>query len=210
MKDFFSTEGKFYKVAGVLGDIFLVGALWTIFVLPIVTIGATTTAAYYICTKKVSGKDGYIFREFCRTFKENFIKASLALLILVLCFYVVWLNLNILPMIDFGGFSVVIYAALYFVLIQTVFVVMYVFPLISRFELSIFGALKSAFLMANRHLFTTLTNLALIIALVFVSMLLPVLIIFTMGFYIYLSSFLFVKVFRKHYPNFDESEEISM
>ena len=206
MKDFFSTEGSYYRMASVLGDIAILGILWLIFSLPIITMGASTTGLYYVCTKKKSGRDEYIFRGFIKSFKENFGRSTAVTAILILIFYVVWINFSILPTVDFGGFSVIIYMALYFVLIQTIFVTLYVFPLISRFEVSVVGSLKSAFIMANKYLFTTLTNLVLFSTIIVISIIFPLLIIFIMGFYIYFSSFLFVKIFRKHYPNFDEPQ----
>ena len=204
MNDFLNIEGKYYKMATNLGDIVLVGILWTIFSLPMITIGATTTALYYVCTKKNSGRDEYIFKGFLRSFKKDFAKSSSIFALLVFVFFMVWLNINLLPTMNWGELSIVVYVALYFMLIQAIFVTMYVFPLVSRFELSVLGALKSAFFMSNKHLIVTFTNLALLIALVYASIFLPFLIILTMGFYIYLSSFLFVKVFRKHHLNFDE------
>jgi len=209
MTNFSILDSKFYKFGAVLGDMILVGFLWTIFSLPIITMGATTTALYYVCTKKSSGRDDYIFKSFLRSFKENFTKATAIFSILAGILYIVWINFYSLGQIDMGWLNRPITFALYFVLLQVIFVTTHVFCILSRFETSIFGALRSALFMAYRHILTTLSNLVLLVTIFTISILFPFLIIFNMGIYIYLSSFMFVKMFRKHYPDFDKTIELT-
>lgn len=203
MANFLSVDGKFYRFGTVLADMLLLGFLWTLFSLPIITIGATTTALYYVCTKKASGKDEYILSGFFKSFKANFVKATMIFLILALISYIVWLNLQILGEIDMGWLRRPVTIALYFMLAQVIFVVTHVFCILARFETSVFNALKSALFMSYRHLMTTVTNLVLWLMIAFVSFSFPVLILFMMGIFVYLSSYLFVTIFRKHYPDFD-------
>jgi len=200
----FGFDGKFYRIGTVLADILLIGLLWTIFSLPIITMGATTTALYYVCTKKASGKDGYIFKEFLKSFKDNFVQSTSVFLLLILLSYIVWLNLRLLGMEDMERLGLPVTIALYFLLLQIIMIATHVFCIIARFETTVFKAMKSALYMAYRHLFSTITSLVLLLAIVFVALSLPELIIFMMGIYIYFSSSLFVKMFRKHYPDFDE------
>ena len=69
---FFSTEGGIYKFMTRLWDMIKLNFLWLICSLPIVTIGASTIAAFTITLKMVEEKEGYVARAFFKAFKANF------------------------------------------------------------------------------------------------------------------------------------------
>ncbi|MCL1925183.1 MAG: DUF624 domain-containing protein [Defluviitaleaceae bacterium] len=207
MNEFLSTESKFYKISTILKDIIFTSILFTIFSIPIITIGATITGLYYVCTKKASGKDEYFMRGFLKSFSENFMKATIAFAIVAGIIIIIIINM-LIPF-DFGAVSIVVLGIQIFMLAQALFIFMYAFPLLARFELTVKGCLKLAFMLANKHMLTTLTNLGFLIAITLVSIYLPMLTIFVVGIYIYLSSILFVKIFRKHDPKFDEAVDQS-
>ena len=58
-------------------DIMALGFLWILCSLPVITIGASTTALYYAIVKSVKNNDGYVTKEFFRSFKLNFIPATI-------------------------------------------------------------------------------------------------------------------------------------
>lgn len=202
MINIFDMDGFLYKAGMTLADIFLLSFLWIIFSIPLVTIGASTTAAYYVCTKKAAGSDAYVFIGFLKSFKENFLRSTLTTVILGFVGWVVWVNFYLLRQVDLGMLQFPVRIALSLVLIQLIFVVMYVFPIISRFDTTVKGALKSALQLANSHLFLTISNLILLAAVGVVTIWVPFLFIFIPGMYVYFSSTLFVKIFRKHNPDF--------
>ena len=203
MTNFFSVDGKSHKIGSILADILLIGLLWTVFSIPIITAGATTTALYYVCTKRVSGKGGYIFSDFLRSFKDNFFKSTIIFLILTLLSYVVWLNFQLLDLVDVGVLYLPIITALFFVFMQIIAIATNVFCILARFDTTIFQAMKSALFMAYRHILLVFTNLFLLLIITIAAFLFPVLIIFMMGIYIYFSSFLFIKMFTRYYSDFD-------
>lgn len=199
-------ENKLYKIATTIWEVIAMGFLWTLFSLPIVTIGPATTALYYVATKKASGKeDEYLFRAFWQSFKGNFIRSFVVSLILGVVGSVAWFNLLLLPYLDLGWLSLVVRLALFFVLVQVVFISSYVFAVIARFETSVLGALKAASFLANRHMILTIMNLILLLAIFYILFIVPIVLLFMMGIYGYFASFLIVKVFRKHYPDFGKS-----
>ena len=57
--------------------------LWFICCLPIVTIGASTTALFYVTMKMVRNEEGNITRNFFHSFKENFKQSTLVWLMLL-------------------------------------------------------------------------------------------------------------------------------
>jgi len=184
-----------------VADIVLIGILWTLTSIPLFTIGASTTATYYLFTKKVSGRDCYIFKDYFKSFFRNFIKSTLFLVILAVILGVLIINVSLIQTDGIFGWVTLIFN--YFLILQATFVLIYIFPLLSRFDSPFFAYFKQAAFMANRHLLTTVANLMILAILIMLSIYLSFLILFVMGIYCYLSSILIVKLFKKHRPDFD-------
>ncbi|MCL1991250.1 MAG: DUF624 domain-containing protein [Defluviitaleaceae bacterium] len=204
MNAFFSLDGKFYRFGTMIADLVLIGLLWTIFSLPIITIGATTTALYYVCTKKHAGQDVYIFKSFLKSFKANFVKGTLVFVILACIAFVVWMNLHILGQIDLGWLTLPVRIALWFVLFQVALVATNAFCILSRFEVTVSTALRYGLFMGYRHFLTTISNWVTLLAIFMVSLFFSTIFFLMGGIYVYFSSFSFIKLFRKHSSEFDE------
>ena len=203
MNGFFSFDGKFYKFGSMLADMIFIGFLWTLFSIPIITMGATTTALYYVCTKKHSGEDVYIFENFLKSFKENFVKATIVFLFLVVVAIVIWVNLHVLGQIDLGILNLPVVIALYFMLFQVVLVTTNAFCIIARFEVSVKTALRYGLFMGYRNFFTTISNWITLLVIFIISGFFPPLFFLMGGVYIYCSSFAFIRLFRQHSAEFD-------
>ena len=52
-------------------DMVCLNIMWLICCIPVVTIGASTTALYSVMLKMVKNEEGYIFRGFFKAFKEK-------------------------------------------------------------------------------------------------------------------------------------------
>ena len=202
MINLFDMEGFLYKISMVLADIFLLSFLWLIFSIPIITIGASTTAVYYVCTKKAAESDAYVLKGFLKSFKENFLISTLSFVSLALVGGGLWINFHALTQVDLGILQFPARVALSLVLLQMIFVAMYVFPIISRFNMTVFGALKSALYLANGHLLLTISNLVLFATVCIITIWIPFLFIFIPGIFAYFSAILFVRIFRKHHSDF--------
>ena len=68
----FSIDGKLFKGLTKAGDFLILGFLMVVFSLPVITIGASVTAAFYVALKLVRDEEGYVFKGFIKSFKENF------------------------------------------------------------------------------------------------------------------------------------------
>jgi len=207
MSNFFSLDGKFHRFGTVLMEVVYIGLLWIVFSLPIITMGATTTALYYVCTKKHSGQDIYIFKNFLKSFKENFAKATIMFLFLSLVGFFLWMNLHILGQIEMGWLALPIKIALWFMLFQVALTVTNAFAILSRFEVTISTALKYGLFMGYRNFLTTISNWITLLAIFIASMFFPTVFFLMGGIYVYCSSFSFVKLFRKHSEEFDTQIE---
>lgn len=198
----FDMDGTLYKIGTALADIFLLSFLWIIFSIPLLTIGASTTAVYYVCTKKAAGSDSYVLKGFLKSFKDNFIISTVVFIILLAIAFVIWINYRTLGEVELGFLHFPVRIALVIVTTQMVFVSMYVFPIISRFDVTVKNSLKFALQLSNVHLFFSISNIVLFVAILIVTMWVPALFIFIPGIFAYFSAGLFVKIFRKHNPDF--------
>ena len=66
-------ENKAFRGINKLLDLYLAGFLWVVFCIPVVTVGASTTALYYTVRKSIKGDRGYVWGNFWSAFKDHFL-----------------------------------------------------------------------------------------------------------------------------------------
>ena len=213
MGGWFNIDSKFYRFCSYVGDFIILMVLWAIFSLPVITIGASTTAAYYVATRQLSSREGYIWKDFLKSFKSNFIQSTLSTIIFALIGAVIYIN------IEFLEKSSIFFPVQFVLLYELTITVIYTFPLLSRFNFKFFKLLKTAFLMANKHLLTTISCLVLLgagftlitrsLGVLSISYTFPIffVVLFCMGLYIFVTSLMFMKLFRKYVPDMDKDPE---
>ena len=92
---FFSVDSPLYKFMNRLMDVFKLNCMWLLCSLPIVTMGAATTAAYTITLKMVEDEEGYIAGPFWKEFKANLKKGSILGVIGMVASYAVYLDFQL-------------------------------------------------------------------------------------------------------------------
>lgn len=204
MGKWFGLDSKFYKYGTLLGDLIILTILWLICSIPVITIGASTTALYYVTTRQLSDREGYVSRDFFKSFKQNFLEATAMTLILGVIAAVLLININLF--VPDTTINVVIYLIQYVLLYELLIFTIYVFPVLSRFDLKLGDLIKTSFFMANRHLLTTFTCAILFVAIVMIVLKCGVLIILCAGAYAILTSLMFMKLFRKYVPDMDKDK----
>lgn len=80
---------------GRIADFVLLNLLWIACSLPVITIGASTTALYTVMLKIVKNEEGYIVKGFFKAFKENFRQST----VIWLVFFV----LGVVLIVDFSA-----------------------------------------------------------------------------------------------------------
>ena len=150
-------------------DMMCLNVVWIVCCLPIVTIGASTTALYSVMLKMVKNEEGYIFRGFFKAFKLNF-KQSTIIWIILLLLGIVWtVDFRVAGMIP-GTAGIVlsaIFMALGFMLLA---VTVYIFPLTARYENGIKDTFKNALILAVAKLPYTFVMAAVIVVAVIASL----------------------------------------
>ena len=71
MKQFFDYNNNVFRVLGGLADCLILGALWIVCSIPVVTMGAATAAVYHAANKSIVHGQGYAFREYCTALKTD-------------------------------------------------------------------------------------------------------------------------------------------
>lgn len=159
MSRLFEIDGKLFNAMSKIADLVMLNLLWLVCCLPIVTIGASTSALHCVTLKMARNEDTYICSSFFHSLKEN-MKQSLIIwgaflaigVVLYFDFYAVghtgegMVKLSVIPLI-----------LITFLLVMTA---CYVFPILAFFKNSLKGAVKNALLMALAHLPYTLLILA--------------------------------------------------
>lgn len=141
-----------------------ISLLWLVGCIPVVTIAASSAAAYYAAVKAVRRKRGSVLRAYCDAFRENWrqsIPCSLVFagLAALLLFY--WLTMG--TMADSGLQSVYI-GLVILVLLLFLAVTAYFFPVLSRFRQGLGRHLQMSLSMAAGHPLRTLGAVVLLAA----------------------------------------------
>lgn len=201
MEKIFGLDSKFFKYGTIFCDYIIVVMLWLFCSIPIITIGASTTALYYVTTRQLSNREGYVTKDFFKSFKSNFIEATGVTLLMGIFLSVVLINIKFFT--PDSAINTVLYVLQYVLLYEILAFGIYVFPVLSRFDLKFKELLKTSFFMANRHLLTTFSCALLIIASVLAFETLGILILLCAAAYAFISSLMFMKLFRKYVPDMD-------
>lgn len=202
----FSSDSGFSRFMNVLFDILYVGVLWLVCSLPLITAGASATAAYYAMSKCVRHKTGYIGREFFHSFKANFRQITpLTLLfwliegVLAIDLYYVWTNENQLN------------NALFIVLLLILFVVagiaIYICPILSRFDKKNMELIRTSLYVIFRYLPITIAIQIVFIVACLGIFLMPWAVLFIPGGYLYALSFPMEQILGKMMPPVEEDSE---
>ena len=208
MSNLFSVDNAFFTFLGKVCDVLFLSVIWTVFCIPVVTIGPANTAIYYATVKVIRRERGYLFREFFKSFKLNFKRGFLVGLIMTVVFVVLSFDLywgwnNLRGSSSMGSILFGIFVAITFVLIC---ISMYIFPVLSRFDMTLKQLMKASAFMSMRHLPSTLA-MVFITAVGFFSVYIFWILIFIMPAVVTLLNSLFMeRILKKYMP---KSEEVT-
>lgn len=141
-------------------DLVALNLFFVLMCIPIFTIGANVTAMYYVTLKMVRDEDCYIFRSYLKSFKENFKQSTI-----LWCFFLLF---GLLLYCDIRYFSTFTTSSLYYLKYVAYFlclvyciVLLFAFPLQSKFANPVKRTLLNALLLSIKHLPYTVIMLAI-------------------------------------------------
>jgi len=147
-------------------DLILLNILYIICCLPIVTIGAATTAMYYVCIISIRQGDGYVVKRFFSSFRSNFKQATI--LWIPMLFIGLVMGFDLLFWYRMGTvFSKVMFILSMVVALFLVMVGMYIFPILSKFEGTVGRTIKNAAAFAVGYLPQTAILLVLTVGFIY-------------------------------------------
>lgn len=222
MRGLFSGDSAIGKALTKIGELVILSILWFFTSLPVITIGASTTALYYATAKSLRMDRGYFFKEYFKAWKDNFLKATFLELFFVVCLLGLWTVLQMMGIqlndisveaiknasVDNKGVALGMYfvSAGFIILLGGLFC--YVFPLLSRFDQNGIKILLLSFVMMIRFFYYSIAVLVILVAMVYLVIRLPLAIMFAPGLWALLSSFLLEKAFKKYTPEPDPDSDV--
>ncbi|MBO5245758.1 MAG: YesL family protein [Eubacterium sp.] len=209
LKRIFHYDNPVFQAINTIGEIIILNFLWMICSLPIVTIGASTTALVYSCIK-LHHHDGYPWSNFFHSFKENFKQATVLFLIFLAAGVLLVTDL-ILGNQANNSFGTFMKIAACVIGIPYFITLLYVFGVQSRFVNSVKDTIRYAFFVALRNYKTTIQLALIVILLVWanttVALVNYLTIMFGAGFLAYFFAGYYNKVFEQYLPK-EETDEL--
>lgn len=107
-------DSPFFRAMDALGDVFLLHLCWLIGCLPLVTVGASTTAAFAVADKMAAGQEYRIFHDYLKSFRRDFALATRSWLGMAAIGLLLWLDyqLGLANSGSLGGILIAAAAAL--------------------------------------------------------------------------------------------------
>ena len=213
MKDFFNYDNKFIQIMNKVADMMIISTMWTLLCLTVVCIGPASAAAYHAMAKAVRYERESAFKEFWRAFRQNFWK-SLFFGVLLTLFAVSIYFVDITANVDFllhgaapNGWN------LFLLIIKTVILAvlaLYVFPIMTRFNMPVVRIFLSSLLLSARHLLSTIFMVVLLIIAAYGIMSYPYLVFLVPGAVAFVQTFPMEKIMRAHMSEEDKEEDESV
>ncbi|MCD8015125.1 MAG: YesL family protein [Lachnospiraceae bacterium] len=139
---FFSTDSPLYRFVCKFTDLLKLNFLWILFSLPIVTIGASTAAAFSVALRLAEDEEGYIWQGFWKGFKENWKQGTLLALITLISLYAVYLDFQMFEALEDNPLAFLICGILLIAVAFTALI--YAWPLIARYENTLLNSMKNS------------------------------------------------------------------
>ena len=157
MASIFNINSPMMRMLSGLWDWIFLNLLTVLFSLPIVTIGAATTAMYYCVGKQRRGEDR-LFRDFWFAFKTNFKQATIIWLIFAAIVYILVCSIYASFLLFKAGQTGFMFIGCITILVALLFVMTasWAFPLLARFENTVMETIRNAFICVLSHFFRSL------------------------------------------------------
>ncbi|HHT96431.1 MAG TPA: YesL family protein [Clostridiales bacterium] len=192
-----------------LFDLVMISIICLVLSIPIFTIGPSTTALYYSVVKVLRRERGYITKEYFKSFKLNFKKGAIISIILIPAYIIIYFDFVYANFLLKQGNSLAYLLFGIFTIIGTVLVLttLYIFPVLSRFELKLKETFNNSLILSIRHLPSTIAMLLIIIIALLILYTFPVAIVIMPATLTYFISLLMEKVFKKYIPKDEKPQE---
>ncbi len=211
MTNFFNVDNPVWKFIGNLWDFFLLSVLWFVCSIPIVTIGASTTALYYVTLKMASDQEGKLWQQFLKSFRENWKEATII--------WIGFLLVGVVLVIDVlygltSGTNLASAILIFSVVVGVLYLCMlsFVFPLLARVDNTPMAMIKMAGGVVVQNFLPVLAGVLVMAGFVLVGLFVfsPVLVVVP-GLPAYINSRIYNHIFERYHLNLsdEDTEEVA-
>lgn len=81
MNRLFNIDNPVMQFLSKMFDLIVLNLIFILSCIPIITIGASISALYYVCLKMLRGEDPYIWQNFWKSFRQNFKQSTVVWLL---------------------------------------------------------------------------------------------------------------------------------
>jgi len=193
----FYMNSPFARGIGKLVQMLYAGFLWFLFSLPVVTVGAASTALYEVMMKAAKEEEGYIGKSFLNAFRNNFKKSTYVWLPILAAEIIFVVNLFYYAVLGGGNYPV--QSVVFFLLLLAgLAVYSYAFPILARFENTTGDTFRMAFILLLQNPGWTVVLIILqIVTLFLVWFLVYIPLLFLMGITGYIQAVIFNHIFDR-------------
>lgn len=150
MAKLFDYNNPVWRFMGKIADFFMLTMVWAVCSIPIVTIGASTSALYYVVLKMVKNHEQYIIRSFFRYMKENFVSSTVVWIMVLAMGFIPAAGFFMLNQMGIREASFIFWMLAVITLIYFMFVTI-LFPLSARLDANALKLLMMSFMVSLKH-----------------------------------------------------------
>ncbi|MGN0427217.1 MAG: YesL family protein [Agathobacter sp.] len=194
----FNLDNPIWKYLGRVWDALCLTALFVIFSIPIITMGAAATATSYVAQKIMKDEEGHILNQFVSSFKAN-LKQSIGtwlicLIVAVILGFNFWFYYHMDH--DFARVMMIVVLVIGYIFLM---IVHFLFPVIARFENPWKNQFALAFFLAMKNFGWTLlmitTTLVITVVSIFIT---QFLVVFSIGLAALIDAWICNMIFDKY------------
>ena len=149
----FNPDSRIMIFLSRVADLVILNILWLVCCVPVVTIGASTTAMYHVIRHWQKDSVSSIMRDFFQSFKEDFKQATPVYLILLILTVAVVMNAMLIFNPDNSAAVPSYLLVIWFIsALILLFISSFVYPVMAFFADSIFKTLRNAMVLALANL----------------------------------------------------------
>lgn len=156
MKALFDIDGPALRFVTKIAYSFYLNILWFVCCLPVFTVGASTTALFYVTLKVAKNEEGSLTKSFFSAFRKNFRQATIIWLILLGVGILLGVDGYVFYHMRFDSALWALGCAVFLVALAAyAIILMYIFPLLARFDNTVHAMFKNALMIGMRFLLCT-------------------------------------------------------
>ncbi|MDO5408158.1 MAG: DUF624 domain-containing protein [Eubacteriales bacterium] len=195
----FDPENRFWMFMEKVMNVLFISILWLVCSLPIITMGAATVAVFQFTLHQVRNEEGYVWKSFFKAFKQNFRSATVLWLMQIIVGTFLLYDIRLCFQIQLPWIlQMLIFIVLACVSLLWLLTVLYIFPLLSFFQIPVKKTLVDSFIMAVGNLPVSFMILLIYAGFTVLAWTRPCTAVFCVGLAVFVSSYLFHFVFSRY------------